>query len=136
MNHILAIYLVCFSFSQAIAEVKDPPQLLRQAETVSRDHFYLHFDGNSHYRKQNIIGGEHQTAYHILCFEGDLFQVTVKSLEGEAIYSFSGEGFQQSSNSSEPNSKNVSVLHQYLSNQALGTPSGFLPTHLQNTFLQ
>ncbi|WP_028866232.1 hypothetical protein [Psychromonas aquimarina] len=113
MNRIRALILMSLSFSAVTAEAKDPPQLLRHAETLSRDHFYLHFDENGRYSKQNIIGGEHQTAYHMLGFESDVFQVTVKSLEGEAMYSFSGEGFQHNSNSGEPNTEIVTVLYQY-----------------------
>ncbi|MCP5078063.1 MAG: hypothetical protein GY951_08425 [Psychromonas sp.] len=112
MKHLLALIFISLSFSAAIAETKGPAQLLQYTETLSRDHFYLHFDGKSQYRKQNIIGGEQQTAYHILGFEGDVFEVTVKSVEGETHYSISGEGFKQRSNSNKQNSETITVSYQ------------------------
>lgn len=114
MNRILALLLISLSFYAVGEEINDATLLLRHTETLSRDHFYLHFDENGRYQKQNIIGGEHQTGYHILGFEDDVYQMTVTSLEGEAMYSLSGDGYQHKSNSDAPNSETITVLYQDL----------------------
>ncbi len=67
--------------------------VLFQREGLSRNWIYIDFSRNkAPYENESEVGGEHMTFYKILGFEGDEFNVTVKTLEGEVSWGVMGDG--------------------------------------------
>jgi hypothetical protein len=57
--------------------------LIKHIELLSRDYFYIDFSRNkTTYKQQSNIGGEHETHYLILGFEGDNFIIKLHSKDG------------------------------------------------------
>jgi hypothetical protein len=93
-------------------------QLIRHIEGLSRDYYYLNIDQASQpFERTDIVGGEHENHYFILGFQGDQFVVSIESIDGEASYSLTGEGYRhQALNSISDNghqfSANAVVVHK------------------------
>lgn len=70
-------------------------EMLRHIEALSRDHYYLHIEGqHSAYTKKDIVGGEHSNNYHILGFQGDSFVIVIESSDDSLGFQIEGDGFQ------------------------------------------
>lgn len=81
-------------FMLAMPAWSSEQQILRHIEALSRDYYYIDInDPNIPFQTQDIVGGEHETVYHILGFSNETFIIVMQSIEGSVNYALRGDGF-------------------------------------------
>ncbi|MCW8331722.1 hypothetical protein MD588_23255 [Photobacterium sp. SDRW27] len=81
---------ICFFFAWLVACA--PSHVIRHTEALSRDYTYIDFSRNPKpFQHQDIVGGEHESLFKVLGFQGERFSVVLKSIDGEIMYFVDGD---------------------------------------------